>query len=133
MQKKNSKKKNYIYMNVVFLTLCIYVILFPIIIIPIKALVPAFGICPYLRITGNFCPLCGGTRYIAGLFQAFRTPSYLISPFGAIVVFILIEVIFRICILLKKSYSKKIMFFDFIYHLVIGILFIGYEILFFVV
>ena len=133
MQKKNSKKKNYIYMNIVFFILCIYIILFPIIIIPIKALVPAFGICPYLRITGKFCPLCGGTRYIAGIFQVLKTPSYLISPFGVIVIFILFEIIFRIYILLKKRYSKKIILFDFVYHLIVGILFIGYEILFFII
>ena len=133
MQKIKIKKKNYIYINIVLLALCIYVILFPIIIVPIKTIIPAFGICPYLRITGDLCPLCGGTRYIAGLFQVFKNPSYLISPFGAIILVILFEIVFRIWMLLKKHYSKRIMFFDFIYHLILGILFIAYEILFFII
>ena len=96
-------------------------------------MIPAFGTCPYLRITGKFCPLCGGTRYIAGIFQALKNPSYLISPFGVIVIFILFEIIFRIYILVKKDIRKKYIFFDLIYHLIVGILFIGYEILFFVI
>lgn len=126
------KEKSYIYFNIVFLILSIYVILFPIIITLLKAIIPSFGICPYLRITGNPCPLCGGTRYIANIFQIFKNPSYLISPFGVIIICILFEIIFRIWVLIKKLYTKKIIIFDIIYHSIIFIIFITYEITFFI-
>lgn len=124
------KNKNYMYLNIVFLILSIYVILFPIIIIPLKAIVPSFGICPYFRITGHFCPLCGGTRYIANLPYILENPTYLIHPFGIFVICILFEIIFRIILLFRKNYTKKIIFFDIIYHLILTIFFIIYEITF---
>ncbi len=127
----NNKQKNYIYLNIVFLILSIYVILFPIIIIPLKAIVPSFGVCPYFRITGNYCPLCGGTRYLSNIYRAFKNPFYLIHPFGIIIMCVLFEIIFRVFILTKKLYNKKIVIFDIIYHLTLFIIFIAYEFFFF--
>lgn len=124
------KKKSYKYLQIIFLVLSIYVILFPIIIAPITEIIPQFRICPYLRMTGKPCPLCGGTRYIANIFQVLKDPSYLIHPFGIIVICLLFEIIFRIWLLCRKKYNKKIIQFDITYHITIIILFIIYEISF---
>lgn len=131
-QKKFNREKNYIYINIVLLMLSIYVILFPIIIMPITKIIPSLGICPYFRLTGNLCPLCGGTRYISGIFKIFKDPTYLINPFGIIILVVIFEIIFRIWLLIQKNYSKKNVVFDFYYHLIIVILFFLYEILFFI-
>ena len=108
-----------------------YVILFPIISIPIKQVLPEFGVCPFLRATGHPCPLCGGTRYIANLPQNINNLQYLLHPFGAMVIFIFFEFIFRISNLITKKNSLKLIKFDLIIHIIVTILFFMYEILFF--
>ena len=114
--------------------LSIYVILFPIIEIPIKHFIPNFNQCPYLKITGKPCPLCGGTRYIKHLpEQVIRNPKYLVHPFGAIVLFTIFEIIFRIYNLVKKKDSLELIKLDVNIHLIAAIAFFSYEIIFLII
>ena len=129
----NYIKKNYKILNILFLLLSIYVILFPIISIPIKNAFPQFGKCTYLRITGNPCPLCGGTRYIQNLPQVFKNPSYLLHPFGAIVLFVVFEFVFRIYNLMKKNTNIKLIKIDILIHIIAILMFFTYEIMYFIV
>ena len=99
----NFKKKNYIYVNITFILISIYIILFPIIQIPIKAIFPRFNECTYLRTTGKPCPLCGGPRYIQNLPKVFDDITYLFSPFGIIMICIFLEIIYRIYNLTKRK------------------------------
>ena len=128
----NFVKKNYIYVNITFLLLTIYIILFPIIAIPIKEIFPQFNECTYLRITGKSCPLCGGTRYIQNLPKVFTDITYLFQPFGIIIIFIFLENIFRIynIIARKKQRTHKYIEADILIHLIALIIFSVYEIIF---
>jgi len=128
----NYIKKNYKILNILFLLLSIYVILFPIIAIPIKLAFPQFGQCTYLRVTGKPCPLCGGTRYIQNLPQIFKNPSYLLHPFGVIVLFIIFEIIFRINNLIKKKNDIKLIKINIIIHIIATTIFFMYEIFYFI-
>lgn len=125
-------KKNYIYVNITFLILTIYIILFPIIAIPIKTIFPQFNECTYLRITGKPCPLCGGTRYIQNLPKVFTDITYLFHPFGIIMIFIFLESIFRIynIITIKRERTEKYIKIDILIHLIALISFSIYEIIF---
>ena len=125
-------RENYKAINIVFLVLSCYVILFPIIILPMKNLVPQFGECAFLKMTGHPCPLCGGTRYIANLPNNFTNIEYLIHPFGAMISFIIFEFFFRIYNLVKCKNSLKLIKIDIIIHVIAIILFYIYEILFFI-
>lgn len=128
--------KHYMAINILMLGLAIYIILFPIISIPIKKVVPSFGICPYLQMTGQPCPLCGGTRYFANIFEAFQDIRYLWNPFGIMAIIILLEIIFRVknIIDIKKgrNYQKTIKI-DIITTSGIIIAFFLYEILYFII
>lgn len=121
-------KKNYIFVNITFLLLTLYVILFPIIEIPIKEVIPTFNECPYLKITGKPCPLCGGTRYIKNLPQAFTDITYLFHPFGVMIIFIIFEAIFRIYNLItrKKEATDRKIKIDLIIHIIAFICFMSY-------
>ncbi len=128
-------KKNYIYVNETALFLCIYVILFPIIAIPIKAILPQFNECTYLRITGKPCPLCGGTRYIQNLYKVRENITYLFHPFGVILVFLFLESIYRIYQILtrKKEKTEKQIKVDFFVHILVFLCFSLYEIVYLIV
>ena len=123
-------KKNYIYVNITFLLLVIYIILFTIIEKPIKVIFPQFNECTYLRMTSKPCPLCGGTRYIQNLPQALYDITYLFHPFGIIIIFIIGESIYRIynIITRKKEKTQKQIEIDIIIHLAAIICFLIYEI-----
>ncbi len=125
-------KKNYIYFNVTFLLLCVYIILFPVIEKIVKPIFPNFNECPYLKITGKPCPLCGGTRYIKGLPTVFSDITYLFHPFGIIMIIIILEIIFRIynIVTRKKEKSKKWINLDILIHIIIANLFFIYELVF---
>ena len=125
-------KKNYIYVNITLLILTIYIILFPIISIPIKTIFPQFNECTYLRVTGKPCPLCGGTRYIQNLPKVFNDIAYLFHPFGVIMTFIFLESIFRIynIITRKKEIKEKYVKIDILLHLTAIICFSIYEIVY---
>ncbi len=128
----NFIKKNYIYVNITFLLLTIYIILFPIISIPIKTIFPQFNECTYLRITGKPCPLCGGTRYIQNLPKVFTDITYLYHPFGIIIIFIFVESIYRIYNILtrKKEKTEQYIEIDIFMHLLGLICLSLYEIIF---
>lgn len=126
-------KKNYMNISIIFLALAVYVILFPVISKVLISVFPTFAICPYLAMTGKPCPLCGGTSYLANLGQALKDPSYLLHPFGYMILFIGFELFFRIfCIIqIKRGKSlDKIIRFDVILHSIAVALFIFYEITF---
>lgn len=116
---KDTRKKffkeisnHYLAINVLMLGLAIYIILFPIISIPIKKVVPSFGVCPYLQMTGQPCPLCGGTRYFTNILEVFHDIKYLWNPFGIMAIVILLEIIFRVKNIInikkKKDYQRTI-------------------------
>ena len=128
-------KKNYIYVNIVFLIFAIYIILFPIISIPINRIFPQFGMCPYLSITGRPCPLCGGTRYIANFPMVFKDITYLLHPFGIMMIVIFCEIIFRIYNLLtiKKEKNKEIISKDLDIHVFLLNIFNIYEIVYIII
>ena len=123
-------QKNYKTLCIVLLLLAVFVILFPLISKMIQLVIPQYGICPYLTITGKPCPLCGGTRYIANLPQAISNPSYLLHPFGAMMITILIELIYRIIALIKKWDNYYLVLTDLIIHIIITMLFYVYIITF---
>lgn len=131
----NFVKKNYIYVNITFLLLTIYIILFPIISIPIKTIFPQFNECTYLRVTGKPCPLCGGTRYIQNLSKVFTDITYLFHLFGIIMIFIFLESIYRIynIITRKKERTEKYIKIDILVHLIELICFSLYEITFLII
>ena len=128
----NFIKKNYIYVNITFILISIYIILFPIIQIPIKAIFPKFNECTYLRVTGRPCPLCGGTRYIQNLPKVFDDITYLFNPFGIIMICIFLEIIYRIYNLTtrKKEKTEKYIKIDITMHLIELITLALYEIIF---
>lgn len=128
-------KKNYIYVNTTFLLLAVYIILFPIIAIPIKSIFPNFNECTYLRVTGKPCPLCGGTRYIQNLPKVFENITYLFHPFGVIIIFILFEIIFRTYNILtrKNKKSEKYIRIDIFIHFIAFIAFSMYEIIYLII
>ena len=136
MKKNNwTCKKNYIYVNFTFLFLTIYVILFPLISTPMGKIIPHFNECPYLRMTGRPCPLCGGTRYIQNLPQMFNDITYLFHPFGIIMIVIFIDFLFRIynLITIKKEKIEKFIKRDIYIHLILLLCFFIYEITFVII
>ena len=128
-------KRNYIYINITLLLLTIYIILFPIIEIPIKSVLKDFNECTYLRVTGKPCPICGGTTYIRNLPQIFEDVTYLFNPFGIIIIGIVVENIFRIynIITRKKEKTKRYIKIDTCVHIIAFICFSIYEIVFIII
>lgn len=125
--------KNYMAINISVLFLTIYVISFPFISIPIKKLVPSFELCPYLQMTGNPCPLCGGTRYFANILEAFHDIKYLWNPFGVMAIVIVLEFIFRvknIIDLKRKKDCRRTIKIDIITTSIIVTAFFLYEIIY---
>lgn len=138
MKKLNQNFENYIkyYLNFNYtiLFLAIYICSYPIIGKIIGKLFPFFSKCIYKEITGKPCPLCGGTRYIANLKNVFNSPSLLFQPFGYIMIFVFINLVFRTwCIYYIKRNGKnikKIMIVDFVILCIVIVLFFTYEILY---
>ena len=125
-------KKNYIFVNITLLLLTLYVILFPYVAVILEKIDPRLVQCPYLRLTGKPCPLCGGTRYIQGIPNALKDITYLIHPFGIIMIVIFIDTIFRVynIITYKKEKSEKWVKIDFVTHIFLYICFTLYEAVF---
>lgn len=152
MEHNNLKKERYyIIISITFLLMCLYVIFFPFFSKLLNLINPNLTICPFLKLTGNPCPLCGGTRYIQGLGNVFSDFTYLLHPFGFIIITIFLEVIYRFGILLfyfrkRKQFNcdnsntnefilKNFNIFvkiDIIIHTILIILFVIYEICFFI-
>lgn len=125
-------KKNYVFINITILIFIIYIILFPLISIPLNQIIPQLSVCPYLKLTGKPCPLCGGTRYIANLSNVFSDITYLFHPFGVIVIILLCDMLFRglNIITYKKEKSLKYIDKDISIHLLLLNIFNTYEIVF---
>lgn len=125
-------KKNYMYVNITFLLLAIYIILFPLIAAVMEKINPNITKCTYLMITEKPCPLCGGTRYIRELYHNIFNIKYYIHPFGFMMLFFFFELIFRIYNLVTKNKQKstKYINIDIIIHLTAIDIFFIYEFLF---
>lgn len=134
MKKNGQLEKNYMYFNITFFLLAIYVIFFPLIAKVLNWISPVLTKCPYKEMTGNPCPLCGGTRYIARLSEVFQNPSMLLHPFGFIILFVIFNLIFRIfnIFYIKRGGKqiKKIMIADAIILGIAFLLFLIYEVTF---
>ncbi len=128
-------KKNYIYINIAFMLLAICVILFPFFSKILEKINPLLVRCPYLMMTGKPCPLCGGTRYISGLFNVFKDIRYLFHPFGIIIIVVISELIFRIYNIVSKKHEKSDRYIkiDIIISAFIIICFFTYEIVFIII
>lgn len=130
----NKLKKIYLNFNYTILSFACYIVAWPLFGKILGMISPYFTKCIYKEITGNPCPLCGGTRYIANLKNVIKDPSILLQPFGLIMIFVFVNLIFRIwCIrYIKKDGKniKKIMICDLIILLLVAIIFFTYEILF---
>lgn len=134
-KKKHQFNRNYMYLNKTMLGLAIYVIFFPFIASIVEKIKPEILVCPYLKMTGNPCPLCGGTRYFRGLSKALIDPSYLLNPFGVMAIVVLLEIPFRIFMInriKKEKLTKELFIVDIVIHTIIFVSFILYEILFFI-
>lgn len=132
---KEKVKKTYFIFNVVFFSLAIYILIYPLFFKMVENINPNITKCAFLKLTGKPCPLCGGTRYLKNIGTVFSDFSYIFSPFGFIISFTCFEVIFRTInlILLKfNKYNKRlfnfIINFDVTIHILVFIIFIGYEI-----
>lgn len=133
----NNKKKNYIYLSITMLLLSLYIVFFPLFAKALNLLSPKLTNCVYKSVTGKPCPLCGGTRYIAGIKDNFNNLSYFNNFFGYFIIFILFEIMFRIfCLIyinnIKTKNFKFLFTFDIIIHSIAIVLFILYEIMFFI-
>ena len=129
-------KRNYIYLSITMLMLSLYIVFFPFFAKILNGISPNFTKCVYRFITGKPCPLCGGTRFIAGIKENLTNISYFNYFFGYMIIFIFFEIIFRIFCIIYTSISKdikKLVVFDIVIHLLCFILFITYEVLFIII
>lgn len=129
-------KRNYIYLSITMLMLSLYIVFFPFFAKILNGISPNLTKCVYRSITGKPCPLCGGTRFIAGIKENLTNISYFNSFFGYMIIFIFFEIIFRIFCIIYTSISKdikKIVGLDIVIHLLCFILFITYEVLFIII
>ena len=129
-------KRNYIYLSITMLMLSLYIVFFPFFAKILNGISPNLTKCVYRSITGKPCPLCGGTRFIAGIKENLTNISYFNSFFGYMIVFIFFEIIFRIFCIIYTSISKdikKLVVLDILIHLLCFILFITYEVLFIII
>lgn len=126
-------KKNYKYINITIISLCGYAIIYVFGISRIlEKYFPSLVKCVYLQYTGKPCPLCGGTRYVRNIAEAFDDISYLFNFFGFIMIVFIFEILFRIILLVnKKEKSKKIIFIDILVHSLILIVYFIYIVVFF--
>ncbi len=126
-------EKNYMAITMTVLLLAVYVIFFPFIAKGLELISPEITQCTYKKITGNNCPLCGGTRYMRGLGQVFTNPGYLWHPFGFMMFGVAFEFFFRLYCLYaikKKKNLRNIIIFDIITTSIIIVAFYTYNILF---
>lgn len=123
-------KKNYMAISIICLLLATYVILFPMISDFLGKIDIRLTQCPFLRITGKECPLCGGTRYFRNITTAFYDVTYLFKPFGVIFLCVISEIIFRIIGIRKVKKNKDlncIVKVDLIIHIIEILIFFIYE------
>lgn len=129
------KNKSYIYMNITLVCVSIYVIFFPLFANVLSWISPALVRCPYLRVTGNPCPLCGGTRFLANWREIFHDPTYLFQPFGYMILYVLGSLIFRIIVLRyaskKGEIPRWVILLDIVVNAIAAMLYIVYVVTFF--
>lgn len=131
----NNIKKNYLYINMAFLGLTIYIIIYPFLSLILEKVSPILTKCTYLYLTGNPCPFCGGTRFIRNISKVFTDINYIFNFFGVFFLIIILELIFRLFNIIRIKRNKmndKIIIFDIIIHIILIILLIVYEIIFFI-
>ncbi len=129
-------KKNYMTLNILVLGMITYIAFYPLISSLIQKVIPQFGKCTYLATTGKPCPLCGGTRYFANIFEAFQHIDYLWHPFGFMAIILFLEFIFRIKNIIDLKREKdctRTIKIDTVTSTLIVIAFFTYEILFFII
>lgn len=122
-------KNNYKIINIIMLLFCIYIFCFPLISKILESISPTLTLCPFLATTGKPCPLCGGTRFIAGIPNALITGkiAYILNFFGIVIIIVVLEFIFRIINLFKRNYSNIMINIDIIVHILLIIGLIIYE------
>ncbi len=129
----NSLKKYYKIINITFIILSVYLITFPISSHFLEMLSPNLTKCVYKEMTGNDCPLCGGTRFFNNILENGFLFDYLFSPFGFMFIVVIIELVSRIILLfLSKKITTKIIIIDLIWHSLIFTGYIIYLITFFI-
>ena len=127
----NEFKKNYKTINIIVLCISIYLLIFsPLISILLEKISPALTKCPYLLMTGKPCPLCGGTRFLKHINNAFNDISYLFNKFGLIILIMILEVFFRIILLIKKEKRDIVIKADIFIHLILLSCYLVYSIFF---
>lgn len=126
----NIVQKEYKKINITILGICIYFLCFPIIAKVLEKISPILTRCPYLSMTGKPCPLCGGTRFLRNIGNVFNDISYVFNFFGILILILMLEIVFRTINILKKKYNKKMIVIDVIVHIVLFILYTGYEVWF---
>lgn len=130
---KKLRLKSYIYINITCLFLSLYVIFYPFFSKILGFISPRLLECTYKALTGKYCPLCGGTRYISNIGQVFTDVTYIFNIFGIIFLFALFEFIFRVIIIIRVNKIKNInsiIKFDIIWHSILAFFLFLYEIIF---
>lgn len=123
-------KNNYKTINIIILCICILVLLLPEVLSILEKISPVLTKCPYLELTGEPCPLCGGTRFIKNIKNYFNDISHFFNLFGIIITIIIFEIIFRVINIFKKKYSNKLIKIDIAFHILIYIVYVIYGIWF---
>ena len=125
--------KHYKTLNITLIGLGIYSICFPFLSKILELISPSLTKCAYKQITGNDCPLCGGTRFFNNILQNGFKFEYLFSPFGIMFLILIIELVSRTILLFNlKKITKKIIIIDLIWHILILISYFSYLIHFIV-
>lgn len=105
MLKKENIRKVYNIFNWISISGLIYVMLLPLISIPMNWLCPQLWTCSYLRITGNPCPFCGLTRDFSACFTGNETRY---NPCGDIYLLVIISLLlFRIVAIIAIPYLSE--------------------------
>lgn len=123
-------KKNYKIINITILIICIYFVFFPIIAKLLENISPTLTKCPYLIFKGKPCPLCGGTRYFRNITKVFSDINYIFNFFGIIAIVLVLEIVFRVSNICRKTYSEKLVKFDIFLHIFLFLIYTFYEIWF---
>ena len=120
-------------LNITLIGLSLYVITFPLFSNILELISPNLTKCVYKQITGNECPLCGGTRFFNNIIQNGFKFEYLFSQFGIMFLVLVVEFFSRIILLFNfKKLTKKIIAIDLIWHILILISYFSYLIQFIV-
>ncbi len=133
--KNNNIKFNRIYkiINIIFILLAIYALFYPVFSSILTNIFPEMVTCPHKYVTGEDCPLCGGTRYFSNILQGNLKTTDLYSPFFIMFICVIIEIISRIYLLLQSDkITKKIYRLDICWHLLIAFSYISYLIIYFI-